>query len=141
MNAQSRSTLTRVLTPSVSAVLCLMITLLFSSPLAAQTSNPVPQAELTAEGYLKLPTGEMVASTYHFELGELDSMEPAVLTELMSTRNTEDFYLRVLPGQNKGILMIQKSRHSDWGVAEWNALLKEKLTAKPLTTTFTPSTN
>lgn len=89
-------------------------------------------ATINEAGILQIPTDAPIQSSYVFDLSGLTFENEGQLSSFLNERACDLFVFRSMFDQNKGVLFIQKKRHPEWSAEQWNAVLQENLSSKPL---------
>jgi hypothetical protein len=110
--------------------ICVSILLFFIS--ASGFSQSFPTATVNSNGILQLPTTDALATTYTFDLSFLTFSSEEAMTDFLRVRCTEDIVFRAFTSENKGIVSLQRKKHPNWTVADWNAALQSALANQPL---------
>ena len=110
--------------------ICVSILLYFIS--SSGFSQSFPTAAVNSNGILQLPATEALATTYTFDLSSLSFSSEEAMTDFLRVRCTEDIVFRAFTSENKGIVSLQRKKHPNWTVADWNAALESALANQPL---------
>ncbi|MBI1265958.1 MAG: hypothetical protein GC193_00870 [Cryomorphaceae bacterium] len=102
------------------------------SSLNLQAQTVQPQATLSTNGVLTLPTGVEASALFTFDLNHLSFDNDEQMVEFMSQFNNEFFLFRCNPAENKGIVMLRTEGREQWTREQWNAVLTDCCVQKPI---------
>lgn len=100
-----------------------------SVEMKAQTK---PQALLSGNGLLQLPTNLALNDSYEFSTASFGFQNESQAVEYFRSKSSDEVFFRVKLSEQKAYVYLNKKAHPSWTLTEWNNLLNTKTTASPL---------
>lgn len=109
-----------------------LFSLVVLSSIGQSDLSDYPLATLTAEGKIVLPADLPLAETYLFDLSQFEFESSSEMVAFLSDKSGDEYIVRAIPSQNKGVLMLKCSDKPSWTCSDWNEHLLLKTTELPI---------